>query len=95
MLRLFISVIFCAVIAFFVSLRVPELTATVCGDAAGAMIAAMVCVGCASLFLAPAKTTWLGIRRFALITLVSNFSAISKVFAGVPFTIVVYRLSLT
>jgi hypothetical protein len=70
MIQFLVAVAYCFVAAFFVAVRIPELSAVIATDITGTFVIALAILGCASLFSLPAKTTWLSIRRIALITLV-------------------------
>jgi hypothetical protein len=70
MIQFLAAVAYCFVAAFFVAVRIPELSAVIATDITGTFVIALAILGCASLFSVPAKTTWLSIRRIALITLV-------------------------
>lgn len=72
MIYLPLAALFCLVAAFFVAVRIPELSTVLCTDLTGAFVILLAFGGCASTVLYPAKTWWLKLRRFALVGLVSK-----------------------
>ena len=69
-MNMIVSVLFCVCVGFFLSIRISEISSVICTDLAGAFVIILALVGSLSLFLKPARTAWLKVRRFALVTLV-------------------------
>ena len=64
------SLLYCFIVAFFLSVRLPELSGIMTNNVIGGFTVLLAISGCLSLFIFPAKSYWYMVRRFALITLV-------------------------